>query len=103
MHQSPAGATSASASVASGRFEWEANGEAQYVQFLPPYMADMSAPAEVIVRQMDYAGVDYGGAAERSHLRRPRRGVCRGDVHDILGGSSAWRSCRRRGPFAMIS
>ena len=40
-----------------GRFEWEADGEAQYVQFLPPYMADMSAPAEVAVRQMDYAGV----------------------------------------------
>lgn len=40
-----------------GRFEWEANGEAQYVQFLPPYMADMSAPAEVIMRQMDYAGI----------------------------------------------
>jgi predicted TIM-barrel fold metal-dependent hydrolase len=40
-----------------GRFAWEADGEAQYVQFLPPYMADMSAPAEVIVRQMDYAGV----------------------------------------------
>ena len=40
-----------------GRFEWQADGEAQYVQFLPPYMADMSAPAETIVRQMDYAGV----------------------------------------------
>ncbi len=40
-----------------GRFEWEVNGDAQYVQFLPPYMADMSAPAEVVVRQMDYAGV----------------------------------------------
>ncbi len=40
-----------------GRYEWEADGETQYVQFLPPYMADMSAPADVIVRQMDYAGV----------------------------------------------
>ena len=40
-----------------GRFEWEADGEAQYVQFLPPYMADMSAPAEVMARQMDYAGI----------------------------------------------
>ena len=40
-----------------GRFEWEVDGEAQFVQFLPPYMADMSAPAEVIVRQMDYAGI----------------------------------------------
>ena len=40
-----------------GRFEWEADGESHYVQFLPPYMTDMSASAEVIVRQMDYAGV----------------------------------------------
>jgi predicted TIM-barrel fold metal-dependent hydrolase len=56
-----------------GRFEWEVNGEAQYVQFLPPYMADMSAPAEVVTRQMDYAGVAtavlqndhiYGDSAE---------------------------------------
>lgn len=56
-----------------GRFEWEADSESQYVQFLPPYMADMSAPAEVIVRQMDYAGIAtailqndhiYGDSAE---------------------------------------
>jgi predicted TIM-barrel fold metal-dependent hydrolase len=56
-----------------GRYEWEVDGEAQYVQFLPPYMADMSAPAEVIVRQMDYAGIAtailqndhiYGNSAE---------------------------------------
>jgi predicted TIM-barrel fold metal-dependent hydrolase len=56
-----------------GRFEWESDGEAEYVQFLPPYMADMSAPAEVIVRQMDYAGIAtailqndhiYGDSAE---------------------------------------
>jgi predicted TIM-barrel fold metal-dependent hydrolase len=65
----------------SGRFEWEANGEAQYVQFLPPYMADMSAPAEVIVRQMDYAGVTaavlqndhiYGDLAEEFATARAR-------------------------------
>jgi len=56
-----------------GRFEWDADGEPQYVQFLPPYMADMSAPAEVIARQMDYAGIAtailqndhiYGDSAE---------------------------------------
>ena len=56
-----------------GRFEWTTDGEAQYVQFLPPYMADMSAPAEVIVRQMDYSGIAtailqndhiYGDSAE---------------------------------------
>jgi predicted TIM-barrel fold metal-dependent hydrolase len=56
-----------------GRFEWEVAGEAQYVQFLPPTMADMSAPADVVTRQMDYAGIAtavlqndhiYGDSAE---------------------------------------
>jgi predicted TIM-barrel fold metal-dependent hydrolase len=40
-----------------GRFEWTVEGEDYYVQFLPPYMADMSMPAEVLVRSMDYAGI----------------------------------------------
>jgi len=56
-----------------GRFEWEADGETQYVQFLPPHMVDMSAPAEVVTRERDYAGVEtavmqndhvYGASAE---------------------------------------
>ncbi|MFI5012431.1 MAG: amidohydrolase family protein [Hyphomicrobiales bacterium] len=56
-----------------GRFEWRAGCEAQYVQFLPPYMADLSMPAEVLIRQMDYAGIEtailqndhiYGNLAE---------------------------------------
>src|SRR4051794_29271427 len=64
-----------------GRFEWEANGEAQYVQFLPPSMADMSAPAEVVTRQMDYAGIAtavlqndhiYGDLAEDFAAARAR-------------------------------
>ena len=41
----------------SGRFEWERNGEGYYVQFLPPHMHDMSAPADVMAVEMDYAGV----------------------------------------------
>jgi predicted TIM-barrel fold metal-dependent hydrolase len=40
-----------------GRFEWHAGGEGQYVQFLPPYMAELSMPTEVLIRQMDYAGI----------------------------------------------
>jgi predicted TIM-barrel fold metal-dependent hydrolase len=40
-----------------GRMEWEKAGERYYVQFLPPYMQDLAAPADVIVAQMDYAGV----------------------------------------------
>ncbi|SED90561.1 Predicted metal-dependent hydrolase, TIM-barrel fold [Rhizobiales bacterium GAS188] len=56
-----------------GRFEWRAEGEAQYVQFLPPYMTDLSMPAQVLIRQMDYVGVEtcvlqndhiYGNLAE---------------------------------------
>jgi predicted TIM-barrel fold metal-dependent hydrolase len=40
-----------------GRFEWEKEGERCYVQFLPPHMLDLSAPAEVIAAQMDHAGI----------------------------------------------
>ena len=59
-----------------GRFEWTVDGEDQYVQFLPPHMADLSAPAEVVVRDMDYAGIAtsilqndhiYGDLAEDFH------------------------------------
>ena len=40
-----------------GRLEWEKAGERYYVQFLPPYMQKLSAPAEVIAAQMDHAGI----------------------------------------------
>jgi predicted TIM-barrel fold metal-dependent hydrolase len=40
-----------------GRMEWEKAGERYYVQFLPPHMQDLSAPADVIATQMDYAGI----------------------------------------------
>jgi predicted TIM-barrel fold metal-dependent hydrolase len=40
-----------------GRMEWQHAGENYYVQFLPPYMHDLSAPADVIATQMDYAGI----------------------------------------------
>jgi predicted TIM-barrel fold metal-dependent hydrolase len=64
-----------------GRFEWSTDGTDTYVQFLPPYMADMSAPAEVIVRQMDHAGIEisvlqndhiYGNLAEEFAAARDR-------------------------------
>jgi predicted TIM-barrel fold metal-dependent hydrolase len=72
---SPAGrATDVGFRVGScGRFEWETAGEATYVQFLPPHMADLSAPPEVMVASMDYAGIStsilqndhiYGNLAE---------------------------------------
>ena len=40
-----------------GRFEWEASGESIYVQFLPPYMHEMSAPPDAMVVDMDYSGI----------------------------------------------
>jgi predicted TIM-barrel fold metal-dependent hydrolase len=56
-----------------GQFAWTVDGEEQYVQFLPPSMKDMSAPADTMIRQMDYAGIEiavlqnehiYGNLAE---------------------------------------
>lgn len=41
-----------------GRFEWEKSGEGYYLQFLPPYMQDMSSLPEFMIAEMDYAGID---------------------------------------------
>ena len=61
-----------------GSVRMEVDGEAQYVQFLPPYMADMSAPAEVIVAADGLCRDRDSGAAERPYLRRSGRGFRRG-------------------------
>ena len=79
-----------------GRFEWETDGEPTYVQFLPPHMADLSAPAEVIVASMDYAGIAtsilqndhiYGNLAEDF--------AAAGKAHTRAGSSGSRRSTRR--------
>ena len=41
-----------------GRFEWTVDGEDYYKQYMPPSVVDMSYPAESLVAEMDYAGVD---------------------------------------------
>ena len=41
-----------------GRFEWTVDGEVFVKQYMPPSVADMSYPAESLVAEMDYAGVD---------------------------------------------
>jgi predicted TIM-barrel fold metal-dependent hydrolase len=41
-----------------GRFEWENSGERYYLQFLPPYMQDMSSLPEFMITEMDYAGIN---------------------------------------------
>ncbi len=56
-----------------GRFTWESDGERYYVQFLPPSLQDMHAPADFMIAQMDLAGIKsvvlqndhiYGNLAE---------------------------------------
>ncbi|MBJ3786369.1 amidohydrolase family protein [Devosia sediminis] len=56
-----------------GRYEWGSGPDAGYVQFLPPWMDDLSMTAERLVAIMDYAGVQtavlqndhiYGNLAE---------------------------------------
>lgn len=41
-----------------GRFEWTVGEEVYYRQFLPPSLQDMQAPAEFLLQEMAYAGVD---------------------------------------------
>ena len=41
-----------------GRFEWAADGEEYTKQYLPPSVTEMAYPADALVAEMDYAGVD---------------------------------------------
>ena len=41
-----------------GRFEWTVGEETYAKQYLPPSIVDMAYPAERLVAEMDYAGVD---------------------------------------------
>ena len=50
-----------------GRFEWTKDGEDYYVQFLPPGLQDMHCPAEAMVVQMDYAGIQTA-VLQNDHL-----------------------------------
>lgn len=43
-----------------GRFEWEHDGEAYYIQFFPVSLEVMEARPERMLAQMQYAGVDKG-------------------------------------------
>ncbi|MEO8857588.1 MAG: amidohydrolase family protein [Burkholderiaceae bacterium] len=40
-----------------GRFEWGRGASEGYVQFLPPTLREMECAPEVVVRQMEYAGI----------------------------------------------
>lgn len=55
---SPAGAKDVSFSAGRfGRFQWEKDNESYYVQFLPPWMEDLSMSADRLVTMMDHAGI----------------------------------------------
>lgn len=41
-----------------GKLEFKHEGEDHHIQWMPPTLWDMSSPAEYIVAQMDYVGVD---------------------------------------------
>ena len=41
-----------------GRFVWTVDGDDYAKQYLPPYLVDSSHPAETLIAQMDYVGID---------------------------------------------
>jgi predicted TIM-barrel fold metal-dependent hydrolase len=41
-----------------GQFSWQAGDEEYYLQYLPPALADLACPPEMLIAQMDHAGVD---------------------------------------------
>ena len=55
---SPAGAKDVSFSAGTfGRFQWSRDNERYYVQFLPPWMEDLSMGADTLIALMDHAGI----------------------------------------------
>ena len=55
---SPAGAKDVAFSAGSfGRFQWKKDEEDYYVQFLPPWMEDLSLSPEKLIASMDHAGI----------------------------------------------
>ena len=42
-----------------GRFEWEMDGDVYFKQVMPPLITNMLYTADMLVAEMDYAGVDW--------------------------------------------
>ncbi|MCC6174975.1 MAG: amidohydrolase [Chloroflexi bacterium] len=62
-----------------GRFEWEKDGVAYYIQWLPPHLEDNEARPERMLAQMQYLGV------ERAMLQRGRMyGILDEYIADIV-------------------
>ncbi len=43
-----------------GRLAWSVDGETYTKQYLPPMLHNLECPPDVLIREMDYAGVDVG-------------------------------------------
>jgi predicted TIM-barrel fold metal-dependent hydrolase len=71
-----------------GRFVWTVEGHLYAKQYLPPYLADLSHPAEMLVAQMDYTGVDWA-VLHTDHVM--------GRLTDYLAG------CVRRHPGRLLA
>jgi predicted TIM-barrel fold metal-dependent hydrolase len=71
-----------------GRFVWRVDGEEYAKQYLPPYMTDLSHTPEMLVAQMDYAGVQWA-VLHTDHLM--------GRLNEFLAG------CVRRHPTRLLA
>ena len=54
-----------------GRLAWTVDGETYTKQYLPPMLDNLECPPEVLIREMDYAGVDVGLLHTYSMLGSP--------------------------------
>jgi predicted TIM-barrel fold metal-dependent hydrolase len=99
---SPAGARDVSFSAGTfGRFQWKKDGESYYVQFLPPWMEDLSISADQVIASMDHAGIAtavlqndhiYGNLAEdfaEAATRYPNRFVGLAQIEEAFAYQDA--------------
>lgn len=52
---------------ANGRFLWTQDGEDRYIHFMPPSLQANACPAEAVLAQMAYVGIDVG-VLQNAHL-----------------------------------
>ena len=56
--------------IVNGQFAWEYKGEAYTKQYFPPMLTDQAGTPEVLIREMDGAGVDMAVLHNAPHLVR---------------------------------
>ena len=62
-----------------GRLVWSVDGETYTKQYLPPMLHDLEAPPELMIAEMDYAGIDMGIIHTSGHL-----GLINGYLRDAV-------------------